>query len=333
VKQETPDVPLDYSVSIPRHAPRPRGRTITKRKIKLEENKPRIMRRATLPSSRVSKVKKTLPESMFLVAQSFSGDVFSESGPWTASSGTDTDWEPTPTCPQFTLPNDFSDDTTEESCGIGSDFLRSPDEFVVGYFDSPLQPEVEESLLNIEGVTTWDRGLESFMSVDEHRLLTEEERTELYNLINNNIPCAGGVEESAGTYNNYMSEKTRSYFDRLLPVSRHARTLRAGTHTHKPLTIPCNSPAAVEFPELRKWLSDDVDLYQPVMSTHKFNPANDDLEANLGHDDMPNALVGTSNLPSGLVRLDGIPFQQFHNRAAFGISLGTTEEVGKQASH
>lgn len=329
MKQENSDVPLDHSISIPRHAPRPRGRTITKRKIKLEEKKPRIMRRATLPSSRVSKVMKKLPEPVFLVAQSFSGDGFFESGPWTSSSGTDTDWEPTPTCPQFTLPNDTSDDTTE-SCGISSDFLHSPDEFVVGYFDSSLQPEVEEPLLNIEGVTTCDGGLESFMSVDEHRLLTEEERTELYNLINNNIPCAGGVEESAGTYNTYMSEKTRSYFDRLLPVSRHARTLRAGTRAHKPSTIVFNSPAGVEFPELRKWLSDDVDLYQPVMSTHK---ADDDLEVNFGHDDMPNGLVGTGDIPSGSVHLDGIPFQQFHNRAALGIPLGTTEEVGKRASH
>jgi len=272
---------------------------------------------------------KTLPESIFLVAKSFSGDGLSESGPWTSSSGTDTDWEPTLNCPQFTLPNDSSDDTTE-SCGVGSDFLRSPDEFVVGYFDSPLQPEVEEPLL-IEGITACDGGLESFMSVDEHRLLTEEERTELYNLINNNIPCAGGVEESAGTYNTYMSEKMRSYFDRLLPVSRHARTLRAGTQAHKPSTstIACNSPAPVEFPELRKWLSDDVDLYQPVMNTYKLNPASDDLEANLGHDDMPNTLVGACDLSSASVRLDDIPFQQFHNRAALGIPLGT---IGKRAS-
>lgn len=329
MKQENPDTPLDHSVSTPHHAPRPRGRTITKRKIKLEEKKPRIMRRATLPSSRVSNVMKTLPESIFLVAKSFSGDGLSESGPWTSSSGTDTDWEPTLNCPQFTLPNDSSDDTTE-SCGVGSDFLRSPDEFVVGYFDSPLQPEVEEPLL-IEGITACDGGLESFMSVDEHRLLTEEERTELYNLINNNIPCAGGVEESAGTYNTYMSEKMRSYFDRLLPVSRHARTLRAGTQAHKPSTstIACNSPAPVEFPELRKWLSDDVDLYQPVMNTYKLNPASDDLEANLGHDDMPNTLVGACDLSSASVRLDDIPFQQFHNRAALGIPLGT---IGKRAS-
>ena len=327
VKQEKPDrdVSLDQSVSIPHHTPRPRGRTITKRKIKLEEKKPRKMRRVTLHSSKVSKVMKILPESNFYVAQNLSGDGFygfSEPGPWT-SSGTDTDWEPTPTFPEFSLPNDSSDDTTE-SCGVGSDFLRSPDELVVGYFDSPLQPEAEELLLDIEGVTTC--GLESFMSVDEHRLLTEDERTELYNLINNNIPCASRAGESAGTYNTYMNEKTRSYFDRLLPVSRHSRTSRVGTPAHKPSTITCHSPAVVELPELRKWLSDDVDLYQPVMNTHKFNAASDPLEANLGLGDIP-----TGRVSSGSTSLDGIPFQQFHNREA--LEIGTAEEIGKRVSH
>jgi hypothetical protein len=134
------------------------------------------------------------------------------------------------------------------------------------------------------------------------------------------------MEESAGTYNTYMSQKTRSYFDRLLPVSRHARTLRAGTY--KPSTAACNSLAAMDFHELRKWLSDDADLYQP-MNAREFNPASDELEANFGHSGVSDALVGTSNS----THLDAIPFQQFHNRAALGILIGTAEKVSKRVSH
>lgn len=57
--------------------------------------------------------------------------------------------------------------------------------------------------------------LDSIMSVDEHRPLTQEERIEFYNLIDKSISPPNGVEECSGTYSAYMKERSRSYFDRL----------------------------------------------------------------------------------------------------------------------
>ncbi|KAF8963923.1 hypothetical protein BDZ97DRAFT_1919453 [Flammula alnicola] len=321
VKQESPtcDAPLPRPFLVESAPPKSRGKT-AKRQIKVEDRKPRsIMRRPTPQSSRALKL---LQDFDFSAAQPLAGDT---SGPCitTSSSGTDTDWESTSTCPQFTLPNDSSDDNIDET-SVLSDFLHSPDDFVAGYFDSP-SVHAQQSFLDSESGTACDPGLDSLISFDDHRLLTQDERTELYDLINNNIPRARGLEEHAGTYNNYMNERSWSYFDRLLPVTRHGRSWKVGVHANNSSTATCDSPMSVDIPDLRKWLSDDLDLYQLAMNVPEYNPIRDSLEENFALADISTGTSGGSDLTG-----ENLAPLQSQNRMLSGNMMKGSEKVSKQ---
>lgn len=305
---------------------KPRGR-IVKQTIKAQEKKVRIpvtTRRTT--ATRVSKTSKALRGSGSLVTPSPSADI-SESFA-VASSGTETDWESMSTGPHFTLPGE------PDNCSNGpvkgtSDlphFLPSPDDFVAGYFESS-SVNTQSSFLDIENsLLPCDLdNLDALMAVDEHRLLTTEERNELYDLINNNIPGVGGPEDSIGTYTNLMNDQAWSYVDHVLPITRHTSTraqLKVGAQAGNCSSMVTGSPISMDIPDLRKWLSDDLDLYHPGMNFHEFNPIRDSFEDSFARTEM----VASEMLRADLVNLHS------QNRMVSDKTLKAFEQKSKQVS-
>lgn len=263
VKEEEPvsaEMPWPSLPETPAPTPKRRGRApYAKRANKAQEKKPRVVRRQNAQVS--PKAAKISRASEFLAPRPLSESP-SETLLATSSSGTDTDWDTSSTLPELTYPSDFSDDTIEKTCDA-PDYLNGPNEFVAGYFDSP--PGVSwASFADIEGELACDMSMESNLTVDEHHLLTPEERTELYNLINNNIPRTRGLElESVGTYNSYMDTKSRSYFDYMLPLRQLNLPWKAAPQAYTS-GAACDLPMAMDFPDMQAWLADDADLYQPA---------------------------------------------------------------------
>ncbi|KAF9486359.1 hypothetical protein BDN70DRAFT_987936 [Pholiota conissans] len=279
VKQECApcDVPIvrPFLVQIQQSPVKPRGR-IVKRTSKVTDKKPRTAgtkRRAT--TARASETLNIFRDSELPVTP-LSGDG-SESFAAT-SSGTDTDWESASACPQFAMPDgsEYSNGSIKKETRGIPDFLPSPDDFVVGYFESSSSGNAPPPFLDLES-SLLPCGLDDFgtlMTMNEHRLLTEEERNELYDLIDNNIPRVGGADDSTGTYTTFMSGESRSYFD--LPVTSHTDngSKRAGNHS----AVVADSPIALDIPDLRKWLSDDLDLCHSGMNLHALNPIRNSFE-------------------------------------------------------
>ncbi|KAF5312166.1 hypothetical protein D9619_002722 [Psilocybe cf. subviscida] len=265
VKEEEPvsaEMPPLTWLSVPEApavAPKRRGRApYAKRANKVQEKKPRVMRRQnTQISPKAAKVSRS-PE--FFAPRPLSESP-SETLLATSSSGTDTDWDTSSTLPDLTYPSDFSDDTNEKTCDT-LDYLNGADDFVAGSFDSP--PGISwDSFTDIESELTCNMSMELNPTVDEHYLFTPEERTELYDLINNNIPRTRGLGlESSGTYNNFMDAKSRSYFDYMLPLHQ-LNPWKAAPQAYTP-TAACDLPMAMDIPDMRAWLADDADLYQPA---------------------------------------------------------------------
>lgn len=93
------------------------------------------------------------------------------------SSATDTDWESCTTSPQFTFPSEPSDEPSDDPTPV-SDFLLPPSDFADDFFDSPHVVQVS----SLES-----GGREPFIQLDQDRLLSRGERTELYDLINGSM--------------------------------------------------------------------------------------------------------------------------------------------------
>ncbi|KDR85614.1 hypothetical protein GALMADRAFT_150039 [Galerina marginata CBS 339.88] len=241
-------------------------RRTAKIQIKVEDKKQPVLRRSKISSF---KMKKLSPDSDVSDLQASCGEISSETeaGMMTSSSGTDTDWESAAPWPQFSLPSDTSDDNRGETSPM-STFLPSPDDLAL-YFDSPV--ELHYPFLDVGNGAI---GLDSFVAVDDHHLLTENERTGIYNLISNNIPEA--LEGSAGTYTAYMNERSHSYFDHLLPVSRHSRPWQFGTVDK---TSTSDSQTTTDLPDLQRWLSDELVLCQP-MYAREYSPICDGFDRN-----------------------------------------------------
>ncbi|KAG6878176.1 hypothetical protein C0993_011249 [Termitomyces sp. T159_Od127] len=87
-----------------------------------------------------------------------------------------------------------------------SGYCGSPESFLA-LCDDPGSPNAELPLNDYQPKTP--------AVIEEHRALTEMERHELYNFINDSIGISSGIMEQAGTYTAYMKERTQKYFDRI----------------------------------------------------------------------------------------------------------------------
>ncbi|KAJ3509694.1 hypothetical protein NLJ89_g5085 [Agrocybe chaxingu] len=185
------------------------------------------------------------------------------------SSETDTEWETTSPCPQFTLPADSSDDS--DNAGPFPDSLHSPDDLVSRYGDSP--EFFQQPFLDAE-TTFCETSFESFMMADEDSLLTEGGRTELYDLINNSISRGRPLRDSSGSFHPFTGDGFRSSSSNRPPQSRQTR--KVGMYAAG--AILSSDVTSADYQDLRKWLSDEVDLYHPSLESHEYNPVPDGLE-------------------------------------------------------
>jgi hypothetical protein len=253
-----------------------------------------LVRRPRLPPASViisSKRIKKSPSIDFI--EKTPGGVFSESGieasSFASSSGTDTD-DHECTSPKFTINTELSDSLPEKSNTI-SDFLQSsPDTYGSEYFSSPIEtstfPDLETAACGAN--------LDMLMTVEEHRLLTQDERTELYNLIDNSMPQTYGIEESSGTYNFYMNERSHSYFEPLLPTNRQVRPAKLGFQGNKMSKSPCEP--SMDYLDVRKWLSeenDPSDVGLESLDTHGRHAFRNEFDASFGFSDILSSLDDT----------------------------------------
>lgn len=155
-------------------------------------------------------------------------------------------------CPEFTLPCDLSDSATSEDMPFDFEAI------------SPFEPEVYSStgceMLTNEFLPTYDSEVDRLMAVDEHRPLTQEERTGLYNLINGALPGSINTGESAGTYSAYMKARSHRLIDRRLGTNR-ATTFPHDLKSTRPETTDfyANVPEIkLEHIDVDCWVSADV---------------------------------------------------------------------------
>lgn len=240
-----------------------------------------LVRRPRLPSASV--IKKS--PSIDVLIETLPG-VFSDSGIEASSSGTDTD-DRECACPKFTITTELSDGLPEKSNTI-SDFLQSsPDTYGSEYFSSPVEtstfPDLETGACGAN--------LDMLMTVEEHRLLTQEERTELYNLIDNSMPHASGIEESSGTYNFYMNERSHSYFDPLLPINRQVRPAKLGFQGNK-MSKSTYEPS-MDYLDVQKWLSEEIDPSDIGLDTYGRHTFRNEFDPSFGFSDILSSLDDT----------------------------------------
>ena len=242
-----------------------------------------------MPPASVIISSKRAKKSPSIDVETLLGGVTSESGIEASSSGTDTD-DHECTSPKFSITTELSDGLPEKSNTI-SDFLQSsPDTYGSEYFSSPIEtstfPDLETAACGAN--------LDMLMTVEEHRLLTQEERTELYNLIDNSMPQAYGIEESSGTYNFCMNERSHSYFDPLLPTNRQVRPAKLGFQGNKMSKLTYEP--SMDYLDVQKWLSEEIDpsdVGLESLDTHGSHAFRNEFDASFGFGDILSSLDDT----------------------------------------
>lgn len=127
-----------------------------------------------------------------------------------------------------------------------SGYCGSPESFLV-LCDVPASPKTEFPLSDYQPKPP--------TIIEEHRALTQQERHELYNFINDSIGISSGIMEQAGTYTAYMKERTRTYFDRI--GSSAYCTTKLFQEAHSGLLSGSNVSADEDI-DFGDWLSDYI---------------------------------------------------------------------------
>jgi hypothetical protein len=284
-----------------------RGRVARQSKDQGLVRRPRLPPASVISSKRIKK-----SPSIDVPIETLPGGVSSESGIDASSSGTDTD-DHECTYPKFTIATELSDGLPEKSNTI-SDFLQSSsDTYGSEYFSSPIEtstfPDLETAACGAN--------LDMLMTVDEHRLLTQDERTELYNLIDNSMSQAYGTEESSGTYNFYMNERSHSYFDPLLPINRQVRPAKLGFQGNK-MSKSTYEPS-MDYLDVQKWLSEEIDPSDVGLDTHGRHAFRNEFDPSFGFSDILSSLDDTYGTNESATHL--------HTRVQNQYSLETSIDI------
>ena len=149
--------------------------------------------------------------------------------------------------PDFTLPEEFPDTPLLED-DTWDRMSDSPSEHLPGFPDLDLWYDYNIDLPAESGEP------DPTISVHQHQPLTEAERKEFYNLIDQSISPPNGVKECSGTYGAYMKERSRFYFDRLF--SKGSRGQSKLYHPDLENRRPDITPR--EAGDFRKWLSNSA---------------------------------------------------------------------------
>lgn len=159
-------------------------------------------------------------------------------------------------CPRYTLPDECLTSPSSTEFMPEEVYPANDMEHFADFSNSDLSP--------------WDDQSNLLLSVDEHRLLTHEERSELYHLIDRSIPPATGIQESAGSYMRHMKERFGLYHEHLQFTMQKGRRepdnrallargqKRASLQLNlvaKPLTSFGVSEPLIDTVEFDKWVS------------------------------------------------------------------------------
>ncbi|KAF9055902.1 hypothetical protein BJ165DRAFT_1521868 [Panaeolus papilionaceus] len=224
--QDSTKPPQPRSLTVPTPSGKPLGRP-AKRTMKAGIKKPRVARR--LPSLSDSVKPRKKPWKVFLDVPK--NDNLTPQLPYfTASSGTDTEWEAT--CPQFTLPSGLAGDNPEDE-NPATDFLNSPDDFVAGYFDTPM--DIERAIHDVDANAA-SNDLHSLMLIEDQDMLLNGHVDGYYNW--NSYSPLTPYAEVPGT----STEKI---------LSGHTATKGMGM---KGLNIAAY--LAADYPEFCRWLEE-----------------------------------------------------------------------------
>ena len=138
------------------------------------------------------------------------------------------------------------------------------------------------------------------MTVEEHRLLTQDERTELYNLIDNSMPQAQGIKESFGTYNFYMDERSHFYSDPLLSIDCRTRLTKLGVQGNKMSTSTYESEPSMDYLDVQKWLSEEIDTSDIGLDIHEHQAFRNELDPGIGFSEILSSFdIGTNDTIRG----------------------------------
>lgn len=197
-----------------------------------------IVPATVLPDTLPENLPETLPESL--------PDVLPESSP----------------CPQYSLPDNCL--TSPSSNDFWSDDIYPTND--IDHFAN----------FNNSDLNLWHDQSNLLASVDEHHPLTQEERSELYHLIDKSIQPDDGVQESAGTYMRHMKERfgmyhrylqftvyrrRREFDNRVLLAEVQKRASVQLDTVNKPMLNFGVSESLTDAIDFDKWvLGDDADM-------------------------------------------------------------------------
>lgn len=235
---------------------RPSGRLV-KRSTKAQDKESKLIRRSnTVPCRRIKNPRYT----GYPGVGDFSGETLSESTSGISSSGTDTDWELASISPQFTMPCNSSDESAGKS--TISDFLASPNDFLVGFFESA--NDVQQPILEMESFTARQE-IEPFFPAEE-RLLTKLERSEIYDLISSGINSFNDSERLSNNSSAFGSQISLE-----LPSQASNMCINPVEYAHS---------GGQDF---KAWLPGDIDIYQPILDMHGTSSARGLFDDSLGY--------------------------------------------------
>jgi hypothetical protein len=278
----------------------PPGRLV-KRSTKAPDKKSKFMRRSNSVLSKLIKKPRNGGRSSL---GDFSGETLSESISGISSSGTDTDWELASISPQFTLPCDSSDESAGKSTLL--EFLPSANDFLAGFFESP--NELQQPFLGMETFTP-PQDLEPFFPVEQERLLTKFERSEMYDLISSGISWSNGSDWFSDSSSPFDSSGFQTSLD--LRMQNHTNTATSGLQAGK----TCINSVEDAHSDGQAWLPGDLDLCQTILDIHGSNSSRNDSHDSLGYLE---SCFGP--VPSGRTGMTGDSYHQTlssQNRSSF----------------
>jgi len=245
----------------------PPGRLV-KRSSKAPDKKSKFMRRSTTVAKLLKKPRNGGRSS----SGDFSGETLSKSISGISSSGTDTDWELASISPQFTMPCDSSDESARKSALL--EFLPSTNDFLAGFFESP--NELQQPFLEMNTLTP-PQDLDPFFPVEQERLLTKFERSEMYDLISSGISLSSGSDWFSDNSSPFDSSGPQTSLD--LQMQHQTNAATSGPQAGK----ACINSVEDAHSDGQAWLPGDLDLYQTVLDIHGSNSLRNDFHDSLGY--------------------------------------------------
>lgn len=99
--------------------------------------------------------------------------------------------------------------------------------------------------------------------------MTSKDALGFYDVLDNVLGPAIGIQESVGTYKTHMAEQRQLYFERLLPESQfHMRKVRAQTYVRSQSMAQDSDHISATSVDFRRWIVSDSSADIPLNTRH-----------------------------------------------------------------